>query len=47
MLTKTQIVVAMNKLDAIILDGTPEESMAAYLKHLEYGDMLFNRKYVY
>jgi hypothetical protein len=45
--TKTQIIVAMRKLDDVILNGNAEESRAAYLEHVQYGEMLFNRKYVY
>jgi hypothetical protein len=47
MLTKTQIIVAMRNLDDVILNGNAEESRAAYLEHVRYGEMLFNRKYVY
>jgi hypothetical protein len=47
MLTKTQIIVAMRRLDDVILNGNAEESRAAYLEHVRYGEMLFNQQYVY
>ena len=48
MLTYTQIVVAMRKLDDIVLNGETEAiRVAAYEEHLRYGDMIFNHKYVY
>jgi hypothetical protein len=47
MLTKVQIVNAMNRLDDVILNGNAEESLAAYIEHVAYGEMLFNRQYVY
>ena len=48
MLTKTQIVNRMNALDSIILNGaTEEERLAAYNTRVAYGEMLFNRQYVY
>lgn len=48
MLTKVQIVNAMNRLDAIILDGVTEaDRRAAYDLRVAYGEMLFNRQYVY
>lgn len=48
MLTKVQIVNAMRRLDSVILDGETEEiRIAAYVQHVAYGEMLFNRQYVY
>jgi gamma-glutamyl-gamma-aminobutyrate hydrolase PuuD len=48
MLTKTQIVNAMSRLDGIILDGETEEiRVAAYAQRVQYGQMLFNHEYVY
>lgn len=46
--TKTQIIVAMEKLDDTILNGATEAiQIAAYEERMQYADMLFNHKYVY
>jgi hypothetical protein len=48
MLTKVQIVNAIRRLEGIILNGeTQEIRMAAYNARVAYGEMLFNRRYVY
>lgn len=45
--TYTQLVNKLHALDEVILNGTPEESHAAYIEHVAVGEQIFNHQYVY